>query len=108
MSFEVLSNHGDVVEHDVVADQSSEESTETMTPLPPVSWFQETRTSKHAQVLCGKFLKPFNGNDRRDGEESSFLMVGIAGMSSLVFFSKWTLGHRTYRNLYQVRKVASQ
>ena len=44
---------------DDVVDESSEESTETVPQLPPLSWFRETRT------CC-------NGNNCRDGEEPSF------------------------------------
>ena len=46
-------------EDDVVVDESSEERTETVPQLPPLSWFRETRT------CC-------NGISCRDGEEPSF------------------------------------
>ena len=42
-SCEVLSDHGETIEHDVIVDESLDESTETMPPLPLVSWFKETR-----------------------------------------------------------------
>ena len=69
-SFEVLSDHGNTTDEDVAADESSGESAEIMLLLQPVSWFKETRTSRHAKG-CEKVLKPRNGNDRRD-EESPF------------------------------------
>ena len=39
-SFEVLSDHGETTEDDVVVDESSEESTGTLPLLPPVSLVQ--------------------------------------------------------------------
>ena len=39
--FEVLSDHGETIEDDVVVDESSDEPTGTMPPLPLVSWFKE-------------------------------------------------------------------
>ena len=57
-SFEVLSDHGDEVEDD----ESTNETTEMMPPLPPGSWFKRTET------LCGKFRKPCN-EDHRDKED---------------------------------------
>ena len=68
-SFEVLSDHGDTVEDDVVVDESSEEATGTMPPLPPAPWFKKTKTSKHAEKHRGRFC---HDNDCRGGEESSF------------------------------------
>ena len=75
--FKVLSDHDETTEDDVVVDESLEESTGTVPPLPPVSWFKDTRISRHAEMRCGKFRKKkkkkqCNGNDCRDGEESSF------------------------------------
>ena len=49
-SFEVLSDHGDTVEDDVDVDESSEEATGIMPPLPLASWFKKTGTSKHTEV----------------------------------------------------------
>ena len=46
-----------------------------------------------------------NGNDCRDGDESSFF--GIGGMSRLTFCRMRTLGHKMNRGLYPARKVAS-
>ena len=43
VSFEVLSDHGETIEDDVVVDESSGGSTGTMPPLLRVSWFNETR-----------------------------------------------------------------
>ena len=71
-SFEVLSDHGDTFEEYVVVDESSEESTGTVPPLPPVSWFKRTKTQRHAVIRCGKFLKHCTGNDGRDREECPF------------------------------------
>ena len=70
-SFEVLSDHGETMADDDVV-ESSEESTGTMPPLPPVSWLKERRMSRYAEMLCRKFRKHGKGNDCRDGEESSF------------------------------------
>ena len=53
-SFEVLSDHGEIIEDDVVVDESSEESTGTMPSLPLVSWFKETRISRYAEMRSGK------------------------------------------------------
>ena len=55
-SFEVLSDHGDTTEDDIVVDASSEEFTGTMPPL-------ETRTSRDAEMRCGKFVNHCNGSD---------------------------------------------
>ena len=52
---EVLSDHGETMEDDVVVDESSDESTGTMPPLPPVSLCKETRILRHAGLLCRKF-----------------------------------------------------
>ena len=52
------------------------ESADTMPPLPPVSWFKETRTSRRAKVRCVKCLKPRKSNDRRDEESPFFLSLG--------------------------------
>ena len=70
-SFEVLSDHGDTTEDDVDVDESSQEATELMPPLPPASWFKKTGTSKHTEVHCGKCRKPCNG-DRRDEDCRKF------------------------------------
>ena len=72
VSFEVLSDHGETTE-DVVVDESSDESTRTMPSLPLVSWFKETEISRYGEMRCRKFRKHGNGNDCRDGEESSFI-----------------------------------
>ena len=69
-SFEVLSDHSGAAEDDVDVDEVLEEATGIMPPLPPVSWFKKTETSKHKEMCCGRFRKPCNG-DRRD-EESPF------------------------------------
>ena len=47
-----------------------EKPLELCQPLPPVSCFKKTGTSKHTDMHCGKFRKPCSG-DRRD-EESPF------------------------------------
>ena len=67
-SFEVLPDHGDTMEDEVDVDESSEETTRMMPPLPPASWFK--KTVKHTEMHCGKFRKSCNG-DHRD-EESPF------------------------------------
>ena len=70
-SSEVLSDHGEIIEDDfvvVVVDEASGESTGTVPPLPLVSWFKETRISRHAEMRCRKFRKHGNDNDCRDGE----------------------------------------
>ena len=59
VSFEVLSDHGDTVD-DVDVDESSEEATGIMPPLPLVCWFKNAGTSKHTEMHCGKFRKPCN------------------------------------------------
>ena len=59
-----LSDHSVAVEDEVDIDESSEEVTEMMPPLPPASWYKKTDN------YCGKFRKPRKG-DHRD-EESSF------------------------------------
>ena len=56
-SFEVLSDHDKTTEDDVVGDESSDESTGTVPPLPLVS--------------CREFRKHGTGNDCRDSAESS-------------------------------------
>ena len=71
-SFEVLSDHGDTVEDDVQVDESSEEATGIMPPLPPASCFKKTGTSKHTEMHCGKFSKHCRGNNCRKSEESPF------------------------------------
>ena len=71
-SFEVLSDHGDTVEDDVVVDESSEESAGTTPPLPPAPRFNKTRTSKHTEMHRGRFSKHCHDNDCRDSEGSSF------------------------------------
>ena len=38
----MLSVNGETVEDDVIVDESSDDSTETLPPLPPVSWFKVT------------------------------------------------------------------
>ena len=48
-SFEVLSNHGDDADDEVDVDVSTNETTEMMPPLPPVSWLKKT------EAYCGKF-----------------------------------------------------
>ena len=60
-SFEVLSDRGDEVDDD----ESTDETTEMMPPLPPDSWFKRT------EMFCGKFRKPCN-EDHQD-EEDPFL-----------------------------------
>ena len=67
-----LSDHGGTAENDVVVDESSEEATGTMPPLPPAPWFKKTKMSKHTEMHCGRFSKHCHGNDCRNGEESSF------------------------------------
>ena len=64
-SFEVLSDHGDTADDEVEVDDSTDETTEMMPPLPPDSWFKKT------EMLCGKFPKPCNG-DHRDEEYPFF------------------------------------
>ena len=64
VSYEVLSDHGDEVEDD----ESTNETTEMMPPLPPDSWFKRTET------FCGKFRKRC-GEDHQD-EENPFLDCG--------------------------------
>ena len=59
-SFEVLSDHGD----DVEDDESTNETTEMMPPLPPGSWFSRT------ELFCGKFRKPCN--EDHQNEEDPF------------------------------------
>ena len=71
-SFEVLSDNGETIEDDVVVDESSDEPTGTLPPLPLVSWFTNTKISRYAEMRCRNFRKHGNGNDCRDGEESSF------------------------------------
>ena len=64
-SCEVLSDHGDTIEDDVVDDESSEVSTGTIPPLPPVSWFKETRARRNALrdvVWPNVDLKPSKGS----------------------------------------------
>ena len=39
---------------DDVVDESSEEATGTMPPLPPAPWFSKTRTSKHTEMHRGR------------------------------------------------------
>ena len=50
-SFDVLSDHGDTAEDDVDDDESSQEATETLPPLPFASSFRKTRTSNHTGAL---------------------------------------------------------
>ena len=57
-SFEVLSDHGDTVEDEDEVDESSEETTRVMPPLPPVSWFKKT------EMHCGRLRKSCNGDHR--------------------------------------------
>ena len=64
-SFEVLSNHGDDVDDEVDVDVSTNETTEMMPPLPPISWLKKT------EAYCGKFRKPCN-KDHRDEEHPFF------------------------------------
>ena len=45
-SFEVLSDHGDTEEDDVVVDESSEEATVSMPPLPTCSMVQQDKDIK--------------------------------------------------------------
>ena len=63
-SFEVLSDNGD--EMDV--DESTNETTEMMPPLPLDSWF------KRAETFCGKFRKPGEDPilDCWDGKQEHF------------------------------------
>ena len=107
-SFEVLSDHGETIEDDVVVDESSDESTGTMPPLPPASWSKDTRISRCAEMHCRKFRTHGNGNDSPDGEVSFSSILGIGGTSSLTFCSMRALGHRMIRRLYPARRVASQ
>ena len=58
--FEALTDHGDEVEED----ESTNETTEMMPPLPPDSWFKRTET------FCGKFRKPCI-EDHQDGEDKT-------------------------------------
>ena len=69
-SFEVLLYHNDTVEDEDEVDESSEETTGVMPPLPAASWFKKTKTLKHSEMHCGKFWKPCYGDDRE--EESPF------------------------------------
>ena len=64
-SFEVLSDHGDNADDEVDVDVSTDETTEMMPPLPPVSWFKKTK------MYCGKFGNPCN-KDHRDEEYPFF------------------------------------
>ena len=64
-SFEVLSNHGDDVDDEVDVDVSTNETTEMMPPLPPISWLKKT------EAYCGKFRKPCK-KDHRDEEHPFF------------------------------------
>ena len=50
-SIEVLLDHNDTVEDEDEVDESSEETTGVMPPLPPVSWFNKT------DMHCGKSRK---------------------------------------------------
>ena len=61
----MLSDHGDNADDEIDVDVSTDESTEMMPPLPPVSWFKKT------EVYCGKFRKPYN-KDHRDEEQPFF------------------------------------
>ena len=71
--FEVLSDHGETTEDDVVVDESSDESTGTMPPLPLVSWFKETgRLENVAMATTAETLSS---------------IVGIGGMNSLTYCS---------------------
>ena len=60
-SVEVLSDHGDEMEDD----ESTNETTEMMPPLPSGSSFKRTET------FCGKFRKPCN-EDQQDKEDPFF------------------------------------
>ena len=57
-SFEVLSDHGDEMD----GNESTNETTEMMPPLPPDSWFKRTET------FCGKFRK-LCSEDHQDEED---------------------------------------
>ena len=97
-SFEVLSDHGETIEDDVVVDESSDESTETMPPLPPASWFKDTRISRCAAMrVAGSF-------ETWQWERLLSLIVGIGGTSSLTFCSMRALDPTTESSA----KVASQ
>ena len=75
-SFAVLSDDNDTIENEVEVDEFPEDTRGMMPPLPPASWFKKTETLKHAEMHCGKFRKPCNG-DHRD-EESPFFDCWIA------------------------------
>ena len=103
-SFEVLSDHGDA-EDDGDVGEFSEEATKNMPPPPVASWFKTTETSKH-NCIAGSF-----GNLAMETAETKSLHSSIVGMgstSSMMFCSKWILGHETHRSLCPVKKVAFQ
>ena len=84
-SFEVLSDHGDTTEDDIVVDEFSKEFTGTMPSLPPDSWFKETRTSSHAETRCGEVSKTLQWQGPLRRRRVLSLLVGIGAMSSLTF-----------------------
>ena len=57
-SFEVLSDHGDTVEDEDEVDESSEETTGVVPPLPRVSWFKKT------EMALREVRKSCNGDHR--------------------------------------------
>ena len=99
MPLGVLSDHGDA-EGDVDIDESSEEATGIMPPLPLDSWFKKAETSKHTEVHRGRFRNL--AMEIAETKSLHFSIVRIGSMSSLTFCSKWILGHETHRSLYLV------
>ena len=91
----MLSDHGETTEGDVVVDESSEESTGSMPPLPLVSRFGD------------KGFKA-RGHDCRDGEESSVFDCWDWRHEQFDISQHATLGHRMNRSLCPARRVASQ
>ena len=96
------SDHGDAVENDVDVDEFSEEATGIMSPPPPASWFKKTqRLQSIHEMHCRKFRQPCNG-DRRDEESPFFDCWDWKHETSLMFCSKWILGHEMHRSLCPV------